>query len=191
MDWRTLNHEYLVAAVAGGGFLLGMLLTALSRSKTSADNAEDPRDSQIRQLEADLRVKETKMREAAEKLKSREDEHEDSVGTVHDLEEVLAQREQELETLRQEVRAAVKKTKELRIELTERAAETIREKVKVKEYETELEVARAGSAVMAADFSAMQGDQVQEEQDSGGSHDDSGLDDLLDDESLLGGTSSS
>ncbi len=181
MDWRTLNHDYLMAAVAGGGFLLGMLLTVLSRSRKSEPLSEDPRNAQIRQLEADLRITETRLQKTVEKLDNRNGEYDDTVSTIYDLEGVLVKREQETEKLRQEVKAAVKKTKDLRLELTDRATETIREKAKVKEYETELEVARAGTAVMADEFYSHQ-----DEEESG-----SGSDDMLDDESLLGDASSS
>jgi chromosome segregation ATPase len=182
MDWRTLNHDYLMAAIAGGAFLLGVLLTALARSGKSASLSEDPRNNQIRQLEADMRVNERRLKEVVEKLDSRNNEYDDSVGTVHDLEAVLAEREGEVEKFRQEVHAAVKKTQELRLELTDRAAETIREKVKVKEYETELDVVKAGSQVMAGEFARLQNADGTDEHAEG-----SDIDDLLDDDALLGG----
>ena len=186
MDWRTLNHDSLMAAIAGGAFLLGVLLTALARSGKSASLSEDPRNNEIRQLQADMRISELRLKEAIEKLDSRNNEYDDTVGTVHDLEAVLAEREEEVEKFRQEVHAAVKKTQELRVELTDRAAETIREKVKIKEYETELEVAKAGSDVMASEFARMQNAEAGDEKAEG-----SDIESLLDDDALLGGAPTS
>ena len=59
--------------------------------------------------------------------------------------EALAERDQKIERLRESLHDECAKTQGLRHELTNRAEETIRASVRVKDAETELSVARAGS----------------------------------------------
>ena len=155
MDLSAINQELLLAAAAAAGLVLGLCLPRMSGGKGPVSLKEDRRDSHIRQIEADLRVTQAKLKEATDKLESSQEEYDEYANTVYDLEAVLAERDQEVEELRQEVKKSIGKTKELRVELQERATETIREHARANEIETELEVVKAGSDLLDSELTKM------------------------------------
>lgn len=159
-----VEGNLVLAAACAGSFVLGVLFARLIfRSGKVTDKRQDPRDHHIRQLEADLRLVRRKLEESTLQLETRSEEFDQSMATVHDLNSLLEQRNHEVEDLRKEVKGAVKKTRELRRELTDRAEETLREHVRAKEAETELDVVRAGSDALISEFTRAQ----QEEADRG------------------------
>jgi chromosome segregation ATPase len=110
---------------------------------------QDPRDNRIRSLEADVRVAQS----AAEKVKTRLEE---VSGELAELDKTLKEREAELSKkdltivqLRRDLRDSVKKTRELREELTLRATENVRSEVKLREVETELSLVHASTDLLA------------------------------------------
>lgn len=161
MDWLLTYAEQnlpLLAACAAS-FVLGVVFSGLTfRSRRAAVTRQDPRDHHIRQLEADLRLTRRKLEESTLQLETRSEEFDQSMATVHDLNSLLEQRNHQVEDLRKEVKGAVRKTRELRRELTERAEETLREHVRAKEAETELDVVRAGSDALISEFTRSQED---------------------------------
>jgi chromosome segregation ATPase len=137
--------------IVGGAFLLGWLLSSITRSVGSSIRAEkrDPRDDRIRSLEAELRI----ARADADTLK------ETSVLLTKDLEEarediekrdnVITRQQEKMEHINSDLKESVIKTRELRNELSERATENIKSEVKLREVETELSVAQASTDMIA------------------------------------------
>jgi chromosome segregation ATPase len=134
------------------GVLAGWVLSRLA-IRFSARPVPRTRDQElnhrIRALETDLRITQRKAEELAAKL---EKEREDIVARRQELDSGLSQvkdRDEEIARLRKTLADECVKTQELRLALTDRAQETIRAQVRVKEVETELSVAHAGSTAVA------------------------------------------
>ena len=136
--------------IVGGAFLLGYVVAkvagAIARRFKASDR--DPRDNRILSMEAELRIA---MGEV-EKLTVAIDEQENEVARAQALIE-----EQDQDSLKQtgvieklsgDLRESVKKTRELRHELTDRATESVKSEVKLREVETELEVVQASSEMI-------------------------------------------
>lgn len=157
MDMVELSQDYmLVALPVAVAVVLGCLTLLLRARRNTGGVAEDPRNKRIRELEAELKVLRRTVTDKTDELETRARDCEASQETIHDLNALLAERDDELKGLRKEVRSAVAKTRELRRELSERAAETIREHVRAKEALTELDVMRAGSDAMVGEFARLQ-----------------------------------
>lgn len=109
----------------------------------------DPRDDRIRSLEADLRVAHS----SVEKIKAQLDERGKELGETQKLvrarDASFGELEDTIARLRGDLRDSVRKTRELRAELTERAAENVRSEVKLREVETELSVVQASSDLIS------------------------------------------
>lgn len=141
----------LTAFIAG--CMVATLLRIISGGKASgkhtvaAGNAES--EHRIRALEADLRIAQKNTEELQAKVVSIQQElmlvNEESVV----LRKTLERRDTELAEMKKVLTEECKKTVELRKELTGRAEETIRARVQIKNIETELDVAQAGSEVVA------------------------------------------
>ncbi|MCC7258918.1 MAG: hypothetical protein IT486_11165 [Gammaproteobacteria bacterium] len=144
----TIQEILLIFAVIGllGGWTVGRIGSwANQRRGGDVAGPGDKAQHRVRALEADLRVAQRKNEEAELAL---ERMREEADGMRHELaakSEQLAARDDEVGRLRQNLSDECAKTTSLRQELTNRAEETIRASVRVKDAETELSVARAGS----------------------------------------------
>jgi len=184
MDLTDFNQDYLLAAVAAVSFVVGTLFARLVfGSGKSAAAGEDPRNRRIRQLEADLKVAQRRLEEYTRQLDTKTAEFDQTMATVHDLNALLEERDGEVAGLRGEVKSAVAKTRELRRELTDRAAETIREHVRAEEAHTELAVAQAGSDAIISEFSRLQNSRSDDRPDEASGEPEQS--DMLDDDSLF------
>ncbi len=133
--------------IVGGAFLLGWIVAkgsaALARRISSTKR--DPRDDRIRSLLAEHRIAQGDV----EKLKTALEEQEKEVAKVQKLIEeknrAALNQTGVIEKLSVDLKDSVKKTRELRTELTERATENIKSKVKLRDVETELSVVQASS----------------------------------------------
>lgn len=129
------------------GWIVAKFGSYVSR-KLKARNP-DPRDSRIRSLEADVRVAQT----AAEKAKTRLEETNAELAEVRKtLKERLGEIERlgtTISVLRTDLKDSVKKTRELREELAQRATENVRSEVKLREVETELSLVQASTDLIA------------------------------------------
>ena len=137
--------------VAAGAFLLGWVVAKIAAyfgNKFKA-RSRDPRDDRIRALDAELRVAHSNAQKANAKLeeesKALKDEHEQ----LEDRERVISEQANTITKLKSDLRDSVMKTRELREELQERAAESIRSEVKLRDVETELSVARASTDLIS------------------------------------------
>ncbi len=154
MDLLRLINQYPLEATAGAAFCVGLLFGFLAKGRRRVARQEDPRNKQIRQLEADLRLAEKRLADSERLLAEKAHEIEESHGTVTDLQAEICRRDEETTKLRKDLQGAVAKTRELRQELTEKAEETLRERVRAKEALTELDVVRAGSAAMHDEYNS-------------------------------------
>jgi len=137
--------------MTAGAFLLGWLLSSITRSIGSKFRAKkrDPRDDRIRSLEAELRVAQTdsdSLKETSVLLKSDIDEAQEG---IEKRDNVISHQQEQMENMSGDLKESVLKTRELRSELSDRATENIRSEVKLREVETELEVAQASTDMIA------------------------------------------
>ena len=137
--------------LTGGAFLLGWLVGKIGAyfGNKIATKRCDPRDDRIRSLDAELRI----ARSDSEKSKTESEEQSSEFKQAEiEIEELTGKLKKECEataTLRRDLRESVKKTRELRAELTDRATENIKSEVKLREVETELSVAQASTDLIA------------------------------------------
>jgi hypothetical protein len=137
--------------MAGGAFLVGWLLSSISWALKSKIRAKkrDPRDDRIRSLEAELRIAVSESERSGEAVKKlKKDLEEGNDGHVK-RDNVISHQQEKLETLAADLKDSVLKTRELRNELSDRATENIKSEVKLREVETELEVAQASTDMIA------------------------------------------
>jgi chromosome segregation ATPase len=141
----------LLMYVAGGALLLGWLVAKISGALANKIQARkrDPRDDRIRNLEAELRIAQTDAEKAKaqveEQMVTIEEERERS--TRRDT--IISDQQEKISALRRDLKDSVKKTRELRHELSHRAEENVRSEVKLREVETELSVAQASTDLIA------------------------------------------
>ena len=137
--------------IAGGAFLVGWLLSSISWALKSKIRAKkrDPRDDRIRSLEAELRIAVGEGERSGEVVKTLRKELEEANDGQVKRDGVISHQQEKLETLGVDLKDSVLKTRELRNELSDRATENIKSEVKLREVETELEVAQASTDMIA------------------------------------------
>jgi len=134
-----------------GAFLLGWLLSSISGSMTSRFKARkrDPRDDRIRSLEAEHRIAQSQVESLTEKVEELEKDAEDTNDGIEKRDNVITQQQEKINRMNSDLKDSVLKTRELRSELSERATENIKSEVKLREIETELDVAQASTDLIA------------------------------------------
>ena len=137
--------------ITGGAFLLGWLVGKIGAyfGNKIATKKRDPRDDRIRSLEAELRI--ARGEDVKAKAES-EEKQKEIVELQKDFVNVEGKLDIELgttQTLRKDLHDSVRKTHELRAELTDRATENIKSEVKLREVQTELSVARASTDMIS------------------------------------------
>ena len=137
--------------VAIGAFVLGWVVAKISAAIAGKIQARkrDPRDDRIRSLEAELRVAETNAAKAGDELDKVKGRTEELESRVADRDIAIASQAEKIDQLKVDLRESVKKTRELRAELSSRAEENVRSEVKLREVETELSVAQASTDLIA------------------------------------------
>lgn len=134
-----------------GAFLFGYLLSSIFGAVGSKSRAKkrDPRDDRIRSLEAELRVTQTDLEKAREQVDGLQSELENASDGLEKRDNVITHQQSRMDETTRDLRDSVMKTRELRAELSERATENIKSEVKLREVETELEVAQASTDLIA------------------------------------------
>jgi len=142
-------NTLLIATV--GAFILGWLIGRVGAALKSRSQARkrDPRDDRIRSLEAELRISTSESEKARESLEGLEDDVKEAREEIERRDNVITEQQATIGRLREDLKDSVKKTRELRAELTDRAAENVRSEVKLREVETELSVAQASTDLIA------------------------------------------
>jgi len=134
-----------------GAFLLGWTMSAIHSRMTASfrANKRDPRDDRIRSLEAEGRVARSDAETMSEKDALQQKELMEANEGIEKRDNVISHQQGRLEELAADLKASVVKTRELRSDLSERATENIRSEIKIREVETELEVAQASTDMIA------------------------------------------
>jgi chromosome segregation ATPase len=137
--------------MTAGAFLLGWLLSSLSSSLGSRAKARkrDPRDDRIRSLEAENRIAQSDAGSLREKVEQLEQELDETTGGIEKRDNVITHQQGKIDKLNSDLKESVMKTRQLRAELSDRATENLRSEVKLREVETELEVAQASTDLIA------------------------------------------
>ena len=157
MDLTELNSSQLMLAIGAAGFVVGCLLMyVLHKSAKKSSKREDPRNHRIRELEADQRAVKRQLDGCEEELAATNAEFKTAVATLQHLRTKLAEGDTKIEQLEKDLKGSVAKTRELRTELQDRAAEGVREHVRARQAETELEVTRAGSEAVMSEIIRLQ-----------------------------------
>ncbi len=144
-----INQELILMTI--GAFLLGWILSSISSRMGDRHRARrrDPRDDRIRELEAELRIANSEREQLHEKHEAVLTELEDANDSIEKRDNVISHQQSRVEDLKKDLKESVAKTRELRQELTDRAEETLRSEVKIREIETELSVAQASTDLLA------------------------------------------
>jgi len=134
-----------------GAFLLGWVLSSIGSRMGSGRRTtkRDPRDDRIRSLEAELRVAQNELGSTQEKAEKMEKDLAAANEGVDKRDAVIAHQQRRVDELKKDLKESVIKTRELRQELQDRAAENVRSEVKLREVETELSVAQASTDMIA------------------------------------------
>lgn len=140
----TIQELILIFALIGilGGWVLGRIGSWLDARRSGRSEAVE---RQVRGLEAELRVAQRKAEEAELAIERGREELDQLRAQADAHAAALLGREHEMELLKKRLADECGKTNSLREELVERATETIRASARIKEAETELSVAQAGS----------------------------------------------
>lgn len=137
--------------VAAGAFLLGWLVGKVGAyfgNKFSARN-RDPRDDRIRSMVAELRIAQTDADKAKAELEEQSKTLKEEEETVVARDKLISEQVEIISRARADLKESVLKTRELRMELTDRAAENIKSEVRLRDVETELSVAQASTDMLA------------------------------------------
>jgi chromosome segregation ATPase len=137
--------------IAGGAFLLGWVLAAISSRLSARYRAQkrDPRDDRIRGLEAELRIAQSDTTDSRTHLEKLEDELKETTIGLERRDNVISQQQSKLDKVSSDLKESVLKTRELRSELTDRATASVHAEAKIREVETELSVAQASTDMIA------------------------------------------
>lgn len=147
----TTENPQTLLMLTAGSFALGWLVARIGSwfGGGSRASQRDPRDDRIRSLEAELRVAQSSVEKIKSQLEARGKELSETQQLVKVREASCGELEDRIARLREDLKDSVIKTRELRAELTERAAEHVRSEVKLREVETELSVVQASSSLLA------------------------------------------
>ena len=153
-------------------FLLGWILSAINArigDKTRA-RKRDPRDDRIRSLEAELRVSNADLEESRKKAEKLAEDIDEAAEGVEKRDNVITHQQVKLDATTKDLKDSVLKTRELRAELSDRATESVKSEVKLREVETELSVAQASTDMIATgvlDYSLAPDGEDESENDDG------------------------
>lgn len=133
-----------------GIFLLGWMLGRLSgRLSARQPEQRDPRDKRILSLEAEHRVAKLDAEAVRDELAKLQSDLETEKNKREERDHKLQKQTDIVNTLRNELKESVIKTRELRTELSDRAEQNVKSEVKLREVETELSVAHASTDLIA------------------------------------------
>lgn len=144
-----LPREQLLLIAAA--FLIGWMLSAIHSRLSSGSRARkrDPRDDRIRSLEAELRIANSESARMAERDEEQQKALVEANAGIEKRDNVISHQQGRIEGLTSDLKSSVMKTRELRAELSERATENMRSEIKIREVETELDLAQASTDLLA------------------------------------------
>ncbi len=137
--------------MTAGAFVLGWILSMISSAigNKVKTKRRDPRDDRIRSLEAELRIAQSETDKVRATLEETEKARDDAVEGNEKRDNVISHQQDKIDDLKRDLTDSVKKTRELRAELQDRATENVKSEAKLREVETELSVAQASTDLIA------------------------------------------
>lgn len=137
--------------IAGAAFLLGLLLASIFAGMRARKKAleRDPRDLRIRSLEAECRVALADADKFKAEVARLEATLKELVPELEQRDRVLSEQQTKIDQLRLDLTSSVKKTRELRAELAERATENVHAEAKIRDVETELSIVQASTDMIS------------------------------------------
>ncbi len=117
-------------------------------NKIQARN-RDPRDDRLRSMNAELRIAQTDAGKAKAELEERSKSFTEEQNTVVARDKLIVEQGDTITRLRSDLKGSVLKTRELRAELSDRATESVKSEVRLRDVETELSVAQASTDMIA------------------------------------------
>ncbi len=117
-------------------------------NKIQARN-RDPRDDRLRSMNAELRIAQTDAGKAKTELEERSKNLSEEQNTVVVRDKLIVEQGDTIIRLKSDLKESVIKTRELRAELSDRAAESVKSEVRLRDVETELSVAQASTDMIA------------------------------------------
>ena len=134
-----------------GAFVLGWLVAKLGAflSNRAKEKQRDPKDDRIRSLEAEHRIAQSEVGRNSDEIGNLKSELEEVRKALKARENALDEQMGIISQWRSVLKESVKKTRELRAELSDRATENVHAEVKLRAVETELEVTRASTDMIA------------------------------------------
>ncbi len=147
----VVDLPFNVTLLAVGAFVVGWVLSMINSAISQRQKARkrDARDDRIRSLEAELRVAQSDAEKARETLSDVEKQLDDTLDGIEKRDNVISHQQEKMDVLKKDLKDSVKKTRELRAELTNRATENVKSEVKLREVETELSIAQASTDLIA------------------------------------------
>jgi chromosome segregation ATPase len=147
--FENLPNELIFAFA--GAFVLGWILASIAARlrSNSAARKQDPRDARIRELEAEVRIAQSDNVDSRAGLDKLEDALTETTVGLERRDHVITKQQSELEKVAADLKDSVIKTRELRTELVDRAAQGMHAEAKIREVETELSVAQASTDMIA------------------------------------------
>ncbi len=142
--------QTLILASAGA-FLIGWILSSINSTLRARHRTRkrDKRDDRIRSLEAELRIAQSEATRLQATLEDKEKRLVEAQDGAQKRDNVISHQQERIEALKKNLRDSVLKTRELRAELTDRAAENVKSEAKLRQVETELSVAQASTDMLA------------------------------------------
>ncbi|MCH7503704.1 MAG: hypothetical protein IIA10_10170 [Proteobacteria bacterium] len=146
-----VDFPFNVILMMAAAFLIGWILSSIKSAFSSKRRAKarDPRDDRIRSLEAEHRIAQADLAKTTKKFEALEKELEDARDSIEKRDSAISQQQLRLDGMKKDLTDSVKKTRELRAELSDRATENVKSEVKLREVETELSVAHASTDMIA------------------------------------------
>ncbi len=117
-------------------------------NKIQARN-RDPRDDRLRSMNAELRIAQTDAGKAKTELEERSKNLSEEQNTVVVRDKLIVEQGDTIIRLKSDLKESVIKTRELRAELSDRATESVKSEVRLRDVETELSVAQASTDMIA------------------------------------------
>jgi uncharacterized protein (DUF3084 family) len=166
----SMQSPQNLALIAVAAFLLGWLLAWVSTKLNSRRGVaeRDPRDENIRALQAELRVAQKDVAQLKSEAEEQQQSLEDTTLNLQAKNSVIAGQQAEIDRLADNLKGSVRKTQELREELADRATQNVYAEAKIREVETELSIAQASADILATGvFDEQEGSEDQAESDKG------------------------
>ncbi len=159
-----LNVMLMLAAAFVVGWILSSIKSFFSSKKQA--KSRNPRDDRLRSLQAEHRIAQADLAKTTKKFEALKKKLEDARDSIEKRDSMISQQKLRFDGMKKDLTDSVRKTRELRAELSDRATESVKSEVKLREVETELDVAHASTDMISTgvlDYSlAPDGEEVEQ-----------------------------